>query len=193
MWILLCIKFAKRCILTFLKHTPQALLIDFAINITENQITFVSRVCNGIFLNGNVDLTEFTWGNGAPLSRDQSYKPIGQSLICLNWHDIELLIMIAQAQQTTRSRSINCNEKSRFQVSFFSCLMISSLYLSLFLSDRKRADTIITFHHPPTKNFLRTLELTYTEFASPYRRLLAGIPILAVFQNLRWNSNKKSL
>ena len=26
-----------------------------------------------------------------------------------------------------------------------------------------------------------------------YNRLLAGIPILAVFQNLRWNSNKTSL
>ena len=27
----------------------------------------------------------------------------------------------------------------------------------------------------------------------PYSRLLTGIPILAVFQNLRWNSNKTSL
>ena len=27
----------------------------------------------------------------------------------------------------------------------------------------------------------------------PYSRLIAGIPILALFQNLRWNSNKTSL
>ena len=27
----------------------------------------------------------------------------------------------------------------------------------------------------------------------PYSRLLTGIPTLAVFQNLRWNSNKTSL
>ena len=38
-----------------------------------------------------------------------------------------------------------------------------SLNFSLFLSDRDRADTIITFNPPPTVNFLRTLELTYTQ------------------------------
>ena len=31
------------------------------------------------------------------------------------------------------------------------------------------------------------------EVCLPYSRLLTGIPILAVFQNLRWNSNKTSL
>ena len=31
------------------------------------------------------------------------------------------------------------------------------------------------------------------EVCLPYSRLLAGIPILAVFQNLIWNSNKTSL
>ena len=35
--------------------------------------------------------------------------------------------------------------------------------LSSSLRDRDRADTKITFHHPPTTNFLRTLELTYTQ------------------------------
>ena len=33
----------------------------------------------------------------------------------------------------------------------------------------------------------------HLEVCLPYSRLLAGIPILAVFQNLRWNSNKTSL
>ena len=47
-------------------------------------------------------------------------------------------------------------------------LLLSSLYLtlsiSLYLRDRDRADTVITFHHPPpTRNFLRTLELTCTQ------------------------------
>ena len=31
------------------------------------------------------------------------------------------------------------------------------------------------------------------EVCLPNRRLLTGIPTLAVFQNLRWNSNKTSL
>ena len=117
-WILLCIKFAKRCILTFLKHTPQALLIDFAINITENQITFVSRVCNGIFLNGNVDLTEFTWGNGAPLSRDQSYKPIGHINPSFVWIDMILsyyLWMLKHNRQPELSRSITAIRSQDFK------------------------------------------------------------------------------
>ena len=36
-------------------------------------------------------------------------------------------------------------------------------------------------------------QLDQLEVCLPYRRLLAGIPILAVFQNLRWKSNKTSL
>ena len=35
--------------------------------------------------------------------------------------------------------------------------------------------------------------LDQLEVCLPYSRLLAGIPILAVYQNLRWNSNKTSL
>ena len=38
-----------------------------------------------------------------------------------------------------------------------------SLNLSLSLRDRDRADTIITFHPPPTENFLSALEVTYTQ------------------------------
>ena len=38
----------------------------------------------------------------------------------------------------------------------------SSLSLStLFFCER--ADTLITFHHPPTENFLSALEVTYTQ------------------------------
>ena len=36
-------------------------------------------------------------------------------------------------------------------------------------------------------------QLDQLEVCLPYSRLLTGIPILAVFQNLRWNSNKTSL
>ena len=36
-------------------------------------------------------------------------------------------------------------------------------------------------------------QLVQLEVCLPYSRLLAGIPILAVYQNLRWNSNKSSL
>ena len=36
-------------------------------------------------------------------------------------------------------------------------------------------------------------QLDQLEVCLPYSRLLAGIPILAVFQNLKWNSNKTSL
>ena len=36
-------------------------------------------------------------------------------------------------------------------------------------------------------------QLDHLEVCPPYSRLLTGIPILAVFQNLRWNSNKTSL
>ena len=38
--------------------------------------------------------------------------------------------------------------------------------------------------------FLFVEQLFQLEVRLPYSRLLAGIPILAVFQNLRWNSNK---
>ena len=49
---------------------------------------------------------------------------------------------------------------------FKSCQALSisqSLNLSLSLRDRDRADTIITFHPPPTENFLSALEVTYTQ------------------------------
>ena len=36
-------------------------------------------------------------------------------------------------------------------------------------------------------------QLDQLEVCLPYSRLLTGIPILAVFQNLRWHSNKTSL
>ena len=36
-------------------------------------------------------------------------------------------------------------------------------------------------------------QLGQLEVCLPYSRLLAGIPILSVFQNLRWNSNKTTL
>ena len=42
--------------------------------------------------------------------------------------------------------------------------------------------------------YLNTIEqLGQLEVCLPYSRLLTGIPIMAVFQNLRWNSNKTSL
>ena len=41
--------------------------------------------------------------------------------------------------------------------------------------------------------FLSVEQLDQLEVCLPYSRLLTGIPILAVFQNLRWNSNKTSL
>ena len=41
--------------------------------------------------------------------------------------------------------------------------------------------------------FLFVEKLDQLEVCLPYIRLLTGIPILAVFQNLRWNSNKTSL
>ena len=41
--------------------------------------------------------------------------------------------------------------------------------------------------------FLFVEQLDQLEICLPYIRLLAGIPILVVFQNLRWNSNKTSL
>ena len=41
--------------------------------------------------------------------------------------------------------------------------------------------------------FLFVKQLDHLEVCLPYSRLLAGIPILAVFQNLRRNSNKTSL
>ena len=41
--------------------------------------------------------------------------------------------------------------------------------------------------------FLFVEQLDQLEVCLPYSRLLTGISILAVFQNLRWNSNKTSL
>ena len=41
--------------------------------------------------------------------------------------------------------------------------------------------------------FLFVEQLFQLVFCLPYSRLLAGIPILAVFQNLWWNSNKTPL
>ena len=41
--------------------------------------------------------------------------------------------------------------------------------------------------------FLFVEQLDQLEVCLPFSGLLPGIPILAVFQNLRWNSNKTSL
>ena len=41
--------------------------------------------------------------------------------------------------------------------------------------------------------FLFVEQVDQLEVCLPDSRLLTGIPILAVFQNLRWNSNKTSL
>ena len=41
--------------------------------------------------------------------------------------------------------------------------------------------------------FLFVEQLDQLDVCLPYSRLLTGIPILAVLQNLRWNSNKTSL
>jgi len=41
--------------------------------------------------------------------------------------------------------------------------------------------------------FLFVEQLYQLEVCLPYCRLLTGIPILAVFQNLGWNTNKTSL
>ena len=41
--------------------------------------------------------------------------------------------------------------------------------------------------------FLFVEQLDQLEVCLPYCRLLAGIPILVVFRNLGWNSNKISL
>ena len=41
--------------------------------------------------------------------------------------------------------------------------------------------------------FLFIEQLDQLEVCLPYIRLLTGIPVLAVFQNLRWNSNKTPL
>ena len=41
--------------------------------------------------------------------------------------------------------------------------------------------------------FLFVEQLDQLQVCLPYSRLLTGITILAVFQNLRWNSNKTSL
>ena len=41
--------------------------------------------------------------------------------------------------------------------------------------------------------FLLVEQLDQLEVCLPFSRLLAGIPILSEFKNLRWNSNKMSL
>ena len=41
--------------------------------------------------------------------------------------------------------------------------------------------------------FLFDEQLDQLEVCLPYSRILTGIQLLAVFQNLRWNSNKTSL
>ena len=51
-------------------------------------------------------------------------------------------------------------------------------------------DVLFEYHRTVVSFFE---QLDQLEVCLPYSRLLAGIPILAVFQNLRWNSNKTSL
>ena len=41
--------------------------------------------------------------------------------------------------------------------------------------------------------FLFVEQLGHLEVCLPYSRMLTGIPLLAVFKNLRWNSKKSSL
>ena len=51
-------------------------------------------------------------------------------------------------------------------------------------------DVLFEYHRAV---FLFAEQLDQLEDCLPYSRLHAGIPILVVFQNLRWNSNKTSL
>ena len=65
----------------------------------------------------------------------------------------------------------------------FLCMSIDN---SLFPSTDVLLNTIEQIFH-----FIEQLD--QLEVCLPYSRLLTGIPILVVFQNLRWNSNKTSL
>ena len=49
------------------------------------------------------------------------------------------------------------------------------------------------FYLNTTEQLFLFQQLDQLEVCPPYSRLLTGIPLLAVIQNLRWNSNKTSL
>ena len=74
-----------------------------------------------------------------------------------------------------------------------------SLNLCLPLGTRKNIGSIFDkemfYLNTIEQLFLLVEQLDQLEVCLPYSRLLAGIPILAlaVFQNLRWNSNKTTL
>ena len=53
-------------------------------------------------------------------------------------------------------------------------------------------DVLFKYHRWSCILFLFVEQLDQLELCIPYFRLLTGIPLLAVFKNLRWNSNKTS-
>ena len=62
------------------------------------------------------------------------------------------------------------------------------------MAESDRNFFIKMFYLNTIQQLLRFVEqLVQLEVCLPYSRLLTGIQILAVFQNLRWNSNKTSL
>ena len=70
----------------------------------------------------------------------------------------------------------------------------STLYSEFFWTKQKFVIYIERFYLNTIEQlFLFVEQLDQFEVCLPYSRLLAGISILAVFQNLRWNSNKTSL
>ena len=64
-------------------------------------------------------------------------------------------------------------------------LILACMYVSVFIE--------IFYLNTIEQLLLFVEQVDQLEVCTPYSRLLVGIPILAVFQNLRWNSNKTSL
>ena len=75
------------------------------------------------------------------------------------------------------------------------CYEIKSIFIFMQTSFRYVSIVLIEMFYLNTiaQLFLFVEQIDQIEVCLPYSRLLTGMPLLAVFQNLRWNSNKTSL
>ena len=65
--------------------------------------------------------------------------------------------------------------------------------IQMFLTEVSYITRDVLFMNTIKQLFLFVEQVDQLEVCLPYSRLLTGIPILSVFQNLRWNSNKTTL
>ena len=104
--------------------------------------------------------------------------------ITSSWNTISFIKKTTMLKEYTKVVNVNYNRTQ----SSIPPINKNLHYLSMWIFDLE-----MFYLNTIKQLFLLVEQLDKLEVCLPYSRLLTGIPLLAVFQNLRWNSNKTSL